>query len=276
VSCVLVITHCGFRAFLHFTPIGAWELESGTYVSPGLALGLAALVAARRAGLGRAESSWTCTGDAWRAGVIASAVFVCLAASCALAGVDADPRNLAGRDGALALAATLLLTSITALALAPRAHARPTSHARLWFALALVGFLAPFVAALATNRALAPVASALVTRGVLASVTEELFFRSYVEARLDRETGTPWSIAGIAFGPGMLVAALFFGAMHVLNPYDYFSGAGRLAWWHGALTAAMPYGLLKSRTGSVVAPIVLHTLVNSIAISARVATGAQP
>ncbi len=37
------------------------------------------------------------------------------------------------------------------------------------------------------------------------------------------------------------------------------SGGGvRSAWWHAALTALAPYGFLREKTGSVVAPAALH------------------
>lgn len=54
-----------------------------------------------------------------------------------------------------------------------------------------------------------------------------------------------------------------------LNPFDYFTGNGHLAWSHGLVTLATPYGFLREKTGSVVAPATLHVLLDVVILVLR-------
>ncbi len=92
---------------------------------------------------------------------------------------------------------------------------------------------------------------------------EELFFRGYVQSRLNLAFGRRWTLFGVSYGPGLLWAAALFGMIHVLNSYDYFKDLGSLSWRHGLTTMfALHYGFLRERTGTVVAPLIVHFLVN--------------
>jgi membrane protease YdiL (CAAX protease family) len=59
---------------------------------------------------------------------------------------------------------------------------------------------------------------------------EELFFRGYVQSRCNQLYGRPWSIGSTRYGPGIYVAAALFGTVHLINPWNYFTGSGSLAW----------------------------------------------
>src|SRR5258706_5285938 len=53
---------------------------------------------------------------------------------------------------------------------------------------------------------------------------EEIFFRGYIQSRIDQAFGFPFHFLGFNFGPGLLISPLLFGFLHVLNTVDYFHG----------------------------------------------------
>ncbi len=88
---------------------------------------------------------------------------------------------------------------------------------------------------------------------------EELFFRGYVQGRLNLVFHRRWSLWGTRFGPGLFLAAALFGAVHVLNSVDYFSGVYHFQWRHGLSTMTTLYfGFLREKTNSVLAPALVH------------------
>jgi membrane protease YdiL (CAAX protease family) len=96
---------------------------------------------------------------------------------------------------------------------------------------------------------------------------EEVFFRGYIQSRLNQEFGRPFRIMGVEFGLGLIVSSLLFGFIHVLNTVDYFSGRGAFAWWWWLSTFAtgLFYGCLREKTGSVLAGGVHHGLIDVMA-----------
>jgi membrane protease YdiL (CAAX protease family) len=94
-----------------------------------------------------------------------------------------------------------------------------------------------------------------------AGVGEEVFFRGYVQSRLNEAFGRPWRCFGVDFGPGLFGATLLFGLIHVLNGIDYFAEIYRPMWWHGLATAStLFYGFVRERYGSVLPPAIVHGL----------------
>jgi membrane protease YdiL (CAAX protease family) len=96
---------------------------------------------------------------------------------------------------------------------------------------------------------------------------EEVFFRGYIQSRVDAEFGRPWRVLGCAFGPGLIVSSVLFGLIHALNTVDYFSGRWDFGWWYGLGTTIVGlfYGYLRARTGRVWAGAVTHGLVDTYA-----------
>ena len=86
---------------------------------------------------------------------------------------------------------------------------------------------------------------------VLASAAgEELFFRGYVQTSWNRVFGRPWQLGKTRFGPGLFLTSALFGLVHLLNPWDYFHGAGSLAWFAAWTSfASLHLGFLRERTG---------------------------
>jgi membrane protease YdiL (CAAX protease family) len=97
---------------------------------------------------------------------------------------------------------------------------------------------------------------------------EEIFFRGYIQSRVDAAFGWPWRVLGSAVGPGLIVSSLLFGLIHALNTVDYFSGRWEFGWCYGLGTTIVGlfYGYLRARTGRVWAGAVTHGLVDTYAI----------
>jgi membrane protease YdiL (CAAX protease family) len=106
---------------------------------------------------------------------------------------------------------------------------------------------------------------------------EEVFFRGYVQSRSNRVFGRPIRLLGVSCGVGLVVSALLFGVIHVLNTFDYFTGRYDFAWGSGLMNVAAGIflGLLRERTGSIVAGGVAHGLLDVLAEIPRVLCG-QP
>ena len=144
----------------------------------------------------------------------------------------------------------------------PRIERAPQALALLGLALLL------FFAGTVILRAGPPEGGALMVLWVLlgAGAGEEVFFRGYVQSRLNESFGRPWCLLGVQLGPGLFGAAFLFGLVHVLNSADYFGGTYRFMWWHGlAAGSTLFYGFLRERTGSVLAPVLVHGLSDLLA-----------
>jgi membrane protease YdiL (CAAX protease family) len=94
---------------------------------------------------------------------------------------------------------------------------------------------------------------------------EEVFFRGYIQSRVDAGFGRPWRLFGCAVGPGLIASSVLFGLIHALNTVDYFGGRWDFGWWYGLGTTieGLLYGYLRARTGSVWAGAVTHGLVDA-------------
>jgi membrane protease YdiL (CAAX protease family) len=94
---------------------------------------------------------------------------------------------------------------------------------------------------------------AVVEHVLLIALPEEVFFRGYLQTQLDKASPRRWRVMGAGFGVGLPLAALLFGACHILN-----GGPGRLI-------TAFPgiwYGWLRARTDSIRVPTIYHAASN--------------
>jgi membrane protease YdiL (CAAX protease family) len=117
--------------------------------------------------------------------------------------------------------------------------------------------------AFASGRALYLFPLAFILMLLTAGFTEEVFFRGFLQTRMEALLGSKWS--------GLIVTSLFFGLYHL--PYAYFNpnwpSAGDWgAAWGSALGQGVPGGLvlggvyLYSRK-NLLACIILHSLINA-------------
>lgn len=94
---------------------------------------------------------------------------------------------------------------------------------------------------------------------LLVAPAEELFFRGYIQSRLNQAFGRPYLFLGVPWGWGWIIASLLFGLWHVVwNP---FALAG---WLHGLWTffVGLLFGYIREKSGSVMAPAWLHGVLN--------------
>ena len=89
---------------------------------------------------------------------------------------------------------------------------------------------------------------------LVVAIPEEVFFRGYLQSNLDHALPKPrWRIAGADVGPAFVIQAAIFAACHLATG-DWtrarVGAFGLLAGW------------LRTRNGSLAAPIVYHTVAN--------------
>jgi membrane protease YdiL (CAAX protease family) len=116
-----------------------------------------------------------------------------------------------------------------------------------------------------------PRIATLVFFGHIAStaVGEELFFRGYIQSRLNEVFGRPFRIGAVQVGIGLFVSACLFSVMHGLNTVDYFRGHYVFAWrWAGVtLATGLVYGFIREKSGSIIPCMIVHGLTNVWALS---------
>lgn len=98
---------------------------------------------------------------------------------------------------------------------------------------------------------------------------EEILFRGYIQSRLNRAFGRPYRFFGVKWGMGLIIASFMFGLMHVLNVGSLINGHWEFEpWWGvGTVFSGLVLGFVREKTGSIVAPAILHGLPQAIAYS---------
>lgn len=115
---------------------------------------------------------------------------------------------------------------------------------------------------LAQQTVLADAISGFVFYILFLGLGEELLFRGYIQSRLNAAWGRPFQFFGVKWGWGVVTTSVLFGLMHVLNLASLIRGDWQLSWpwgfwtFFGGLTA----GFVREKTGSIVAPTILHGL----------------
>lgn len=86
------------------------------------------------------------------------------------------------------------------------------------------------------------------------AIPEEMFYRGYMQSRLDDLWAPRWEIFGARLGPGWLLTCLVFAAGHSLVIFQ---------WWHFAIFfPALVFGWLRARTGHILAGAFFHAWCN--------------
>jgi membrane protease YdiL (CAAX protease family) len=129
--------------------------------------------------------------------------------------------------------------------------------------LILIGLLSlPMILAAAFHHDVLSVSLRVLWLFFGAGFGEEIFFRGYIQSRVNQSFGRPWRLLGLQFGVGLIVSSLLFGFIHALNTVDYFQGQFRFAWlwcltnfWSGVF-----FGCLREKTGSILPGAIVHGL----------------
>ena len=164
-------------------------------------------------------------------------------------------------SGALILTATWIAV-LVALGLLLRR--KPAPGGTIAVAAMPLIWLASSPAAQAT---LGKAISALVFYVFFMGFGEELLFRGYIQSRLNAAFDRPFTFLGVQWGWGSVIAALLFGVMHFLNLGSLPTGHWLLTPWWGVWTffAGLALSFIREKTGSIVAPAILHGLPQGIA-----------
>lgn len=96
---------------------------------------------------------------------------------------------------------------------------------------------------------------------------EEIMYRGYMESRLNEVYGRPFKFFGVSFGWGALITNLLFGLMHV-GIIRWILGVNydvTWAWGLWTIFGGMVFSFVREKTGSILAPALLHGLPQAIA-----------
>ena len=145
------------------------------------------------------------------------------------------------------------------------ASARTRIPVAWWWSAVWVSFAVSIVVGL-INRPFNELAWLMAWQFFATAFGEEVFFRGYVQTRLNEVFPRGFAFRGIRFGAGLFFTALFFGLLHAFNTVDYFNGRFTFVWTLAVSTAATGFlfGLLREATGSIVTGIVVHFLNNML------------
>jgi membrane protease YdiL (CAAX protease family) len=135
--------------------------------------------------------------------------------------------------------------------------------------------LLPICVALAMRKLSMVIVSTVVWQFVFSGFGEEFAFRGYFQSRLNQAFGRPMRLFGIQFGAGLIIASLLFGLWHADNTYDPAIGFSSLAWGWGLWTfvAGLFFGVLREKTGTLLAPGIAHGLPDAIGEPLRIIVG---
>lgn len=175
-----------------------------------------------------------------------------------------DYRALPG--GAIHAAADLVAIAVLLRVLSRHREEAAAASARSNL-LAVAGLLLlPVVVALVMGKLTLALVSTVVWQLACSGFGEELVFRGYVQSRLNQAFGRPYQLAGIRFGPGLVVAALLFGLMHAFNTVDLARGQHTLAWGWTLFTVlgGVFFGLVREKTGGLLGCSLAHGLVDAV------------
>jgi membrane protease YdiL (CAAX protease family) len=270
VLAAFALVHVTYRAIKQLTPIGKWEAAVGTNLTPGLVM-IAATAALLL--LGRRDfRTYGLTLARWRenlslglACTLATLAFDAL--GLALSGYAYDPTRPPdpyanppwARLGVLS--AFIAVGSVAALVL--------VAHRGRFFRSLPAAISIPLILGLVATLPLAAIVrdrpqmwGAALWLFLGAGFGEEIFYRGYIQSRVDGAFGPPCRWLGFDWGMGLLVSSVLFGLLHVLNTVDYFHGRFDFGWRMGlqSVFSGLFYGLVRARTGSILPGAIHHGL----------------
>ena len=266
-----VFVHIGFRTIKHFTELGRLDVASGLNFTPGIVMILftvGVLLACHKSfrQYGLTLSRWD---ESIKLGLVWGLLLIGGAGMLVLLGVrhEAGGAPPGMREGVIYGLDGLVGVGLFARLL--RRQRAVLSRVPLGLCVAVLAAVLslPLVFAWRYER---PFMHSLLTVGWLvvgAGIGEEMFYRGYIQSRVDEAFGRPFSVWGMQFGVGLLVSSVLFGFLHSLNSVDYFEGRFTFAWGFGvaALGTGLLFGCLRESTGSIVAGAVTHSVLDVLA-----------
>jgi membrane protease YdiL (CAAX protease family) len=107
--------------------------------------------------------------------------------------------------------------------------------------------------------------NAMVFGFVLQAIPQEILFRGFIQSRLNEAFGRPYTLFGVRWGAGVIIASLLFGFLHVLNTFNPFDGHFNITplWGVWTFFFGLVYGFLREKAGNVTAPAIVHGIENT-------------
>jgi membrane protease YdiL (CAAX protease family) len=256
--------HLAYRSFQRFTQLGRQEGAAGLNFSPGTVMILftvAVLLVSRRS-FGEYGLTWR----GWRyhlnVGLLWGVLVVLAAGVVVQAGlVHFDPLHPPDLTRAAVFSAGEVLLTLLLVVFLMRERSLVQRVPLVVSLLVLVGLVSlPVGLAVLFHRGVLNTLLRVLWLFFGAGFGEEIFFRGYIQSRLNQSFGRPWRVLRLQFGVGLLVSALLFGFIHALNTVDYFSGRFEFAWlwWGTNFCTGLFFGCLRERTGSVLPGAIIH------------------
>ncbi len=127
----------------------------------------------------------------------------------------------------------------------------------------LVFFSMPFLESTVWVNALV----IFLTYALFVGFGEEILYRGFIQSRLNEVFGRPYQFFGVAFGFGAILTAILFGLTHVGILTWILGISNEIAWAWGFWTffGGLVFGFIREKTGSILAPALLHGLPQAIA-----------
>jgi membrane protease YdiL (CAAX protease family) len=271
VFAAFTLVHMTYRSFKHFTELGRAEGAAGLNFSPGSVMFL--FTVAILLLCGRNFEQYGLTLKRWRYILNIGLVWgVLLIAAAGLvikfSGIHFDPLHPPDMRRAFVATVGELLSTLLLLWFLLRERSILRRLSPVVSLLILFGLLSiPLVVALHFNRPFLNVLLAVLWLFFGAGFGEEIFFRGYIQSRVNQAFGFPFRFMGVDFGWGLIVSSVLFGFIHVLNTVDYFGGRFDFAWswWLPNFASGLFFGFLREKTKSVLAGSIIHGLLDVLA-----------
>jgi membrane protease YdiL (CAAX protease family) len=198
----------------------------------------------------------------WRYDLSIAVICVISAAAFIPALIFPSLADNAPLNSVFAIAATLV--ALLVVSKERTANEKTSSSKKGMQLLALVPAFS--VAAIVASINYGLIVSTAIFQFFFAGFGEEIMFRGYMQSRLNEGFGYSWKFAGVKFGPGLLIASILFGVLHLLNPLlnNPLQGQYTLAIWSGITSTfgGFLFGFVREKTGDVLAPSIAHGLVD--------------
>lgn len=125
--------------------------------------------------------------------------------------------------------------------------------------------LFPILLAMSMNKLTLLIVSTVIWQ-FFSGFGEEFVFRGYLQSRLNQAFGRPFRLFEIQFGAGLIVTSILFGVSHAFNTYDPSIGIASLSWGWALFTTfgGLLFGILREKTGTLVAPGIAHGLPDAV------------
>lgn len=119
----------------------------------------------------------------------------------------------------------------------------------------------------AAGSAVSQAMVSFLTYALFVGFGEEILYRGYMHSRLNEAFGKPFRFYDVTFGWGTILAALLFGLTHIGIIRWILGMSSEITWAWGLWTVfgGLVFGYVREKSGSVLAPALLHGLPQAIA-----------